>query len=65
MPQSVRDRVAYAALFGDPTLVTGNDFWSQVFQLWIPEMCSQPKEPWTRGSIYCGSLGGIYNHRDP
>ena len=44
MPQSVRNRIAYVALFGDPTLVTGNDFLSQVPQIFFPELCSAPKE---------------------
>jgi Mg-chelatase subunit ChlD len=64
LPQSVRDRIAFVALFGDPTLDTGN--W--VLPISPPigpfvQACNGGKRLWIRGSIECMAAGGIFGGR--
>jgi Mg-chelatase subunit ChlD len=62
----VRDRIAFVALFGDPTLDTG-------FDTMIPaelagpflDACNGQPKPWIRGSAPCWSPGGVFGRRDP
>lgn len=58
LPQAVRDRVAFAALFGDPKLDTGN--WRPPGSLpiggFLPS-CFFGKKPWIRGSAPCWITG--------
>ena len=66
LPQSVRDRVAFAALFGDPVLDTGN--WRPVGSPpiggFLPS-CFLGKKPWVRGSAPCWITGGIFGSHTP
>lgn len=55
----VRDRIAYVALFGDPSLDTKN-------ALELPLECSGlTRSPWTRDTGRCFSAGGILGSRVP
>jgi Mg-chelatase subunit ChlD len=66
LPQSIRDRVVFVALFGDPILDTGN---------WRPPgtppvggflpSCFFGRKPWVRGSAPCWSTGGIFGSHTP
>jgi alpha-tubulin suppressor-like RCC1 family protein/Mg-chelatase subunit ChlD len=62
LPQNVRDRVAFVALFGDPKLDAGN---------WPPPTdpftvaCNGDKQPWHRGSAPCYIAGGVFGPRVP
>jgi Mg-chelatase subunit ChlD len=58
LPQSLRNRIAFVALFGDVKLDTGN---FGPFQAG----CNGGKKPWIRGSLECGSSGGFFGPRSP
>jgi alpha-tubulin suppressor-like RCC1 family protein len=61
LTSQVRGRIAYVALFGDPTLQTGNTFGPFSF----PAACATGERPWVRGSAPCWISGGIFGPRDP
>jgi Mg-chelatase subunit ChlD len=62
LPQTVRDRIAFVALFGDPKLDAGN---------WPPPVdpftfaCNGDKQPWHRGTAPCYIAGGAFGPRVP
>lgn len=66
LPQSIRDRIAFVALFGDPVLDTGN--WrppgTPPIGGFLPS-CFFGKKPWIRGSAPCWSTGGIFGSHTP
>jgi Mg-chelatase subunit ChlD len=66
LPQSVRDRIAFVELFGDPVLDTGN--WrppgTPPIGGFLPS-CFFGKRPWVRGSAPCWITGGILGSHTP
>jgi hypothetical protein len=61
LTSQVRGRIAYVALFGDPTLLTGNS----IGPFGFPVACAIGQRPWIRGSAPCWTSGGIFGPRDP
>ena len=64
--QSIQDRIAYVALFGDPVLNTGFDALIPA-ELAGPFLaaCNGNPKPWIRGSAPCWNPGGVLGRRDP
>lgn len=60
LPRLVRDKVAYTAVFGDPTWDNGP------YSFGLPLACVQGPEPWVRGSAPCWAGPGILGlSKDP
>jgi alpha-tubulin suppressor-like RCC1 family protein/Mg-chelatase subunit ChlD len=67
LPESVRDRVAFVAIFGDPKLDLGN--WPPTMTnplFYFPPGCNgDTSRPWIRGSVVCSDAGGVFGARVP
>jgi Mg-chelatase subunit ChlD len=64
LPQTVRNRIAFVALFGDPKLDTGNNLGLLTGIPLFPPGCVFGR-PWMRGSAPCWITGGIFESREP
>lgn len=58
LPAEHLDRVAFVALFGDPTLLTNG-------RGALPPACLGSHRPWRRGNLRCYHDGGVLGPRDP
>jgi alpha-tubulin suppressor-like RCC1 family protein/Mg-chelatase subunit ChlD len=65
LPQNVRDRIAFVALFGDPKLDLGNWPPTGGGPFYFPPGCNGDSRPWIRGSVVCSDVGGIFGARVP
>jgi alpha-tubulin suppressor-like RCC1 family protein/Mg-chelatase subunit ChlD len=66
LPQNVRDRIAFVALFGDPKLDLGNWPPTGGGPFYFPPGCNgDTSRPWIRGSVVCSDAGGVFGARVP
>ena len=66
LDQFVRNRIAFVAVFGDPTRNTGFDVLLPA-ELAPPflDACNGRPEPWIRGTAPCWAPAGVFGARDP
>jgi Mg-chelatase subunit ChlD len=63
LPQSIRNRIAFVAFFGDPRLDAGNA--ASLLDPPIPWACINGQPIWMRGTSGCATAMGIFGARRP